>query len=125
MPTEYSRRYAPPMPVLAVRLSVPEQPAAGQPVMALIDTGADVCIVPRILLSQLDAPASEPVWIRGQWSEPIRATRYLIDVHLEQMVIPAVDVVSDPNGREIIIGRNVLEKFRLLLDGPARLTEML
>jgi len=64
-------------------------------------------------------------WIRSQWGEPLQATRYLIDLHLEQGAMPAVDIVSDPSGREVILGRNVLNKLRLLLDGPAHGTEVL
>jgi len=125
MATEYSRRYAPSMPVLAVRLSAPEEAPNGQPLIALIDTGADICVAPRALLSRINAPASESVWIRSQWGEPLQATRYLIDLHLEQGAMPAVDIVSDPSGREVILGRNVLNKLRLLLDGPAHGTEVL
>ena len=43
----------------------------------------------------------------------------------EQSVIPTVDGVSDPEGREIILGRNALNKMRLLLDGPAHSGEVL
>jgi predicted aspartyl protease len=125
MATKYSHRYIPAMPVLAIRLSAPEETATGPLLTALVDTGADICIAPRALLSRMDVPASEAVRVRGQWGEPLQTTRYLIDVHFEQGVIPAIDVVSDPNGREIILGRNILNKLQLLLDGPAESIEVL
>lgn len=118
MATDYSRRYVPPMPVLMIRLSAPEAAPVGRSIAAVIDTGADVCLMPRALLASLELAIGEPVLIRGQWGEPIAATRYPIDLHLEQGVIPGIDVVSDPDGREVILGRNVLNKLRLLLDGP-------
>jgi hypothetical protein len=34
-------------------------------------------------------------------------------------------VVGDEQGEEIVLGRNVLNRLRLLLDGPSRLTEIL
>ena len=68
----------------------------------------------------------EIAWIRGQWGEPLQVTRYVLDLHLDNsMVLPSIDVVSDPVGREVILGRNVLNKLRLLLDGPRQVTEIL
>jgi hypothetical protein len=50
----------------------------------------------------------------------------VLDLHLDNsIVLPSIDVVSDPIGREVILGRNVLNKLRLLLDGPRQVTEIL
>ncbi len=125
MATDYSHRYVPPMPVLQIKLSAPESVPTGRTLMAVVDTGADVCLVPRALLALLELSAGEPVLIRGQWGEPLAATRYPVDLHFEHGVIPAVDVVSDPDGREVILGRNVLNKLRLLLDGFNQSTTVL
>lgn len=126
MANEYSRHYVPAMPVLALSLCAPENVSAGVSVTALIDSGADVCVVPRTLLSRLDLSVGETAWIRGQWGEPIQVTRYVLDLQLENStVLPSVDAVSDPVGREVILGRNVLNKLRLLLDGPRQVTEIL
>ncbi|NTU62081.1 MAG: hypothetical protein HGB05_01455 [Chloroflexi bacterium] len=82
--------------------------------------------MPRTLLSRLDLSVGETAWIRGQWGEPIQVTRYVLDLQLENStVLPSVDAVSDPVGREVILGRNVLNKLRLLLDGPRQVTEIL
>ncbi len=125
MATDYSRRYVPPMPVLMIRLSAPEVAPLGRSIVAVVDTGADVCLVPRVVLASLELSVGEPVLIRGQWGEPVAATRYPVDLHFEHGVMPAVDVVSDPDGREVILGRNVLNKLRLLLDGPEQSTAVL
>jgi hypothetical protein len=37
----------------------------------------------------------------------------------------AIQVVGDEVGDEIILGRNVLNRLRLLLDGPAAMLEVL
>jgi hypothetical protein len=39
--------------------------------------------------------------------------------------LPAMRVVSDDRGNEVIRGRDILNKLRLLLDGPAHTTEIL
>ena len=126
MANDYARQYVPAMPVLSLTLSAPETTSAGILVTALLDSGADICVVPRIHLSRLDLSTGEMVWIRGQWGEPIQVTRYVLDLHLDNSrVLPSIDVVSDPIGREVILGRNALNKLRLLLDGPRQVTEIL
>ena len=126
MASEYSQQYVPAMPVLSLTLGAPENASAGVTVTALLDSGADICIVPRAYSSRLDLSTGEIVWIRGQWGEPLQVTRYALDVRLNNgVVLPSIDVVSDPVGREVILGRNALNKLRLLLDGPRQMTEVL
>jgi predicted aspartyl protease len=125
MATDYSNRYIPSAPVIAIRLSAPAKAAAERPVEALIDTGADFCIAPRAVLNRINARRKTSIRIRGQWSAPFQAARYIVDIHLEEGVLPAVDFIADPNGNEIILGRNVLNKLKLLLDGPAETLEIL
>ncbi len=50
---------------------------------------------------------------------------FTVDIGIDQLCLPAVEVVGDERGNEIILGRNVLNKLRLLLDGPNALTKML
>lgn len=126
MASDYSRQYVPAMPVLTLTLSAPEIASTGVSVTALLDSRADICVVPRTLLSRLDLSTGEIAWIRGQWGEPIQVTRFALDLYLDNStVLPSIDVVSDPVGREVILGRNVLNKLRLLLDGPRQVTEVL
>jgi hypothetical protein len=47
------------------------------------------------------------------------------DVGIGELRLPAVKVVGDERGDEIILGRNVLNGLRLLLDGPSATTEVL
>lgn len=49
----------------------------------------------------------------------------MVDLELGSLTLPGVFVVGDEQGDEIILGRNVLNELRLLLDGPAELTEVL
>ena len=54
---EYDRnRFAPPAPVAEVNLRHPETGAICSAVPMLIDSGADVTLVPRSAVTRLDAP---------------------------------------------------------------------
>ena len=49
----------------------------------------------------------------------------MVDLILDSLRLPGVFVVGDEQGDEIILGRDVLNRLRLLLDGPAHITEIL
>ena len=50
---------------------------------------------------------------------------FTVDVGIGRLRLPAVEVVGDDQGKEIVLGRNVLNRLRLLLDGPAGQVETL
>lgn len=50
---------------------------------------------------------------------------YLVDVQIGDVTVPGLYVVGDEVGQESVLGRNVLNRLRLLLDGPAALTQLL
>lgn len=45
--------------------------------------------------------------------------------HYSQYHFAAIRVVGDEIGDEVILGHNVLNRLRLLLDGPAGMVEVL
>ncbi len=49
---------------------------------------------------------------------------FLVDVRIGESVLPHVQVVGDEVGDEVILGRDVLNKLKLLLDGPAAVTHV-
>ena len=49
---------------------------------------------------------------------------YLVDVAIGEVTLPGIEVVGDPSGNEIIVGRDILNRLRILLDGPAKITEV-
>jgi len=49
---------------------------------------------------------------------------YKVDIFFDTTRLPNMEVVGDDWSNEIIIGRNVLNRLRLLLDGPQQVTEL-
>jgi len=50
---------------------------------------------------------------------------FAVDVGIDSLRLPDVEVVGDERGVEVVLGRNVLNRLRLLLDGPAAVIEVL
>jgi predicted aspartyl protease len=122
---KYLTGYYPPLPALTIWLGYPDESLSLGPLTAIIDTGADGTLVPQSLIDQIGAPMVDDVRIRGQWGEWRSTQLFTVDVGLEGLRLPAVRVAGDDEGTEIILGRNVLNNLRLLLDGPANQAEVL
>jgi hypothetical protein len=49
----------------------------------------------------------------------------LVDLRVGDFTMPGMYVVGDELGNEAVLGRNVLNRLRLLLDGPVGRTSIL
>lgn len=132
MPQTYSQQKVPPAPVLSVRLSRPGEPTPMEPKLALIDTGGDFTTAPLSWLLAIDAPEFRWAYLRGLWSEQRPVTLYLVDVHLENGLLPGMEVIGIPDEEieteedyEIVLGRNILNRLLILLDGPSKQVNLL
>ncbi len=114
-----------PIPALSITLSAPgERPWLG-PMAVILDTGADMTLMPAQLLRQLRVHPLGEGRLRGPWGDTHDVTLYLIDVQVSQLLLPDVQVASDEAAEDVILGRNVLNKLPLFLDGPQQQTEVL
>ncbi len=120
----YDQSYNPAAPICQISLSIS---SSGRRVnlIAMIDTGADASIVPIDSLRQIGARRVFEASLRSQWGERRRVYLYLVDLIVEDLTLPGVYVVGDELGNEVILGRDVLNRLRLLLDGPAQIMQVL
>jgi hypothetical protein len=114
----YDQDLYPPAPVVDVRLGRPGESLAVGPLRAIVDTGADGSIAPSHYLESLRLPAVGEVYLRGQWDAGREAAVYRVDLGIGSLRLPSVEFVADELGDEVILGRNVLNKLVLSLDGP-------
>jgi predicted aspartyl protease len=120
----YDSAYDPPAPVCEITLTVAST-GRRTSIVALIDTGADATLVPVSYLNQLAARRVFEASLRSQWGERRRVYLYLVDLQVASLNLPGVYVVGDEMGDEAVLGRDVLNRLRLLLDGKKQLTQLL
>ena len=65
------------------------------------------------------------MWARSHWGERRRVILYLVDIRVGSLTLPGLEVVGDDLGNEILLGRDVLNRLRLLLDGPAEISKLI
>jgi len=121
MKYSYLENYFPAIPVLQVRLAFPEQAFNIGPVNAIVDTGADGTLIPQTILDQLGASLVDQIRVRSHWGEWRTMKIYTVDIEVANMRLPVVEAAGDP-GQEIILGRNVLNRLKLVLDSPSKQT---
>lgn len=121
----YDDDYWPPFPSVPVVLRNDEEGLHTAVEDALLDTGADGSLVPIAHLQQILAPPLTDTHIHSHWGERRPVQLFLVDLDLDGLRLPGIFVVGDEQGNEIVLGRNVLNKLRLLLNGPANTTEIL
>ena len=121
----YSSAYEPSMPALQVKLGYPDGALVVGPILAIVDTGADGTLVPQAIVDDLGAPFVDAVRVRGHWGEWQQAQVFMVDLGIDGIRLPVVEVVGDEIGTEMILGRNALNRLKLLLDGPAGQVEIL
>jgi hypothetical protein len=95
------------------------------PLPALIDSGADATLVPIDLLKRIGVGEGEEVTLRSHFGERQSALLFLVPLAIEGTSLVGLYVVGDELTDEIILGRNVLNKLALLLDGPTQQTDLL
>jgi hypothetical protein len=69
-------------------------------------------------LDEIGAPLVDSKRIRSHWGEWRQVLVFAVDVAIDDLRLPAIEVVGDEVGSEIILGRNALNRLSLLINGP-------
>ncbi len=115
--TGYTSAYFPPAPMLDVVFVAQPEGTRTAVVAGFVDTGADASIVPLYLLDQIGARYVTEHRVRSHFGEVRKVHSYLVDVVVDDITLPGIEVVGDTVD-ETLIGRDVLNRLRLVLDGP-------
>jgi len=121
----YSTEYVPAAPVMKIRLGAPGESVILGPLEAFVDTGADATLIPVEYLKQVGARKVDWAILRSQWGERRSVPLYAVAVQINHHYFAAIWVVGDEHSGEVVLGRNVLNRLRLLLDGPSMTLELL
>jgi len=112
----YDRAFNPPAPVADVTIANPVTPNKRSRVRGKMDTGADITVIPERLIVPLGISPKGRVWTRGYDGTYAQRAVYYVRLTLEGFVLATVRCVAT-NRSDVLLGRNVLNRFLITLDG--------
>jgi predicted aspartyl protease len=112
----YDRNFSPPAPIAEVTITHPVTEASSGVLQGKLDTGADITVIPENLVSKLGLSAKAYLWARGYDGNYSHRPVYYVRLSIEGNDLLAVRCVAAER-RNVLIGRNVLNRFLLTLDG--------
>ena len=120
----YNRQLNPPAPMVLVKLSSTVSDASLSNVPAQIDTAADWTLIPTSMLEELELDAINSVEIGGVGGSIELMPTYAIRLAILGLTEQLIQVVGHAEEPWIILGRDVLNHHRMVLDGPNQTLEM-
>jgi hypothetical protein len=85
---------------------------------AQIDTAADRTVLPNALVAALELVQVGHRLFQGFGSQIIELPTYLVEVGIHDLPPVIIQAVLGEREPYVLLGRDVLNAFRLLLDGP-------
>jgi predicted aspartyl protease len=117
----YHHSFSPPAPLVYVTLRHPEQEIEVQDIPAQVDTGSDRTIVPQRYIEGLSVVRLREIELVGFENRVYRTLTYYLHVAIKGTRLVPLEVATGENETLVLVGRDLLNQFKVVLDGP-RLT---
>lgn len=115
----YNQQMSPPAPFVHVTVTHPQTGTSRVDLPAQIDTAADLTVLPADVVSQLQLVPLDQLAIQGFGGQVSLVPTYVVEIAVRGLRPLLVKTLG---GTEpfLLLGRDVLNEFRLELDGPQR-----
>ena len=103
------------------------QRRTGQPSLtleAVVDSGADATMIPLNHLRQLQVRKGQTRWLLGTAGGRYEVDLYTVAVQIGEQPPTYIDVVGTERRNEVIVGRDLLNHYMVLLNAPAYTVEI-
>jgi hypothetical protein len=120
----YNLQVAPPAPFIHVTVACPETGKQMSDLPAQIDTAADRTVLPGRCVDELGLLPLDELPIGGFGGQVLLLPSYRVQVSLRQLPALTIEAIAHPEEPFVLLGRDVLNQYRLLLDGPNLVLEI-
>jgi hypothetical protein len=114
----YPSQVHPPAPFVNLMLRNPLTGSELRDVPAQLDTAADRTLLPTSLVQALNLPQIRSIPIGGIGGFFQLMPSYPVLLAIDNLPAQNCEVIADPNEAWVLLGRDVLNAHRILLDGP-------
>jgi hypothetical protein len=119
----YNQNENPPAPYIEVVISPSKKTDARTLRKAKIDSGASLTVIPDNLVSQWNLQIRRKIRVRGYDGYASERYTYLVDILIGSQHFEMIEVTCSRRVN-ILLGRDVLNKLRILHDGPRQVVEI-
>lgn len=120
----YNRQVTPPAPFVYVTVRLPGAEGPGVNYPAQIDTGASRSIIPGQLVEELGLTSVRQTQVMGFGGHVSPVPTYLIEIGVRELPLQLIEVIGSTGEPFCLLGRDLLNGFRLILDGPKLMVEI-
>ena len=115
----YDDRASPPAPMLRVTCANPFRDEKQKQVLALLDTGSDVTALPANAIDELELGVKRAIAVIGVENEFAVAAIYEANIEIVGIRMERLEVIEWA-GDFVVLGRDVLNEFHIILDGQMK-----
>ena len=120
----YDSSYDPPAPVLPIRIGVPNRSEPTEQHSAFVDSGADATAIPIEILWAIGARVVGQGRLIGTTGVSVEVEVFRVVIYMPTGVTYGIRAIGSKESGEIILGRDVLNQWRITLDGPGEIVEI-
>jgi predicted aspartyl protease len=120
----YHAALQPPAPFVYVLLRRIDGTAQLERQPGQVDTGADRTVIPTRVVEALGLQPLDQIELAGFGGLRYFVKTYLLDLGINSLAPARVEVVAQENEPWVILGRDVLNGLRIVLDGPRQTFEV-
>jgi hypothetical protein len=120
----YLSQFQPPAPFVYVTLRNPVTGTELQDVPAQVDSAADRTLLPEGAVQALALSQIGTITIGGVGGQTQPMPSYLVEVAVRSLSAHVLEVVASPGENWVLLGRDLLNAHRSVLDGPKLLLDI-
>ena len=120
----YATQLRPPAPFVSLTLRNPVTGAEQRDVPAQLDTAADRTLLPESVVLALSLPQIGTIVIGGVGGVTQTMPSYPVQLAITNLPTQTVEIVASAGESWVLLGRDVLNAHRLVLDAPQLFVEI-
>jgi hypothetical protein len=120
----YANQVHPPAPFVNIALRCPATGTSVAAAVAQLDFGADRTVLTGPLVSALGLVEDGRAQFQGFAGEIIELPLFLVEIQIHDFPSHLVRIVLGEHEPYMLLGRDVLNRYRIVLDGPNQALEI-